>query len=169
MDSRGPSQLELFSRAGKASEPRPARGNSLIRRIRTYEKVILASIGFMIAGIVAFSLGVEKGKRLAQQAPPRHIAQEIKPRLSIPALDVTAPQKPPASLQNYTIQLASYANKAYAQKEADALKKRGLEPLILSKGSYVILCVGRFADKDNAKALLPDLQKQYRGCFIRRI
>ncbi|MDD5156099.1 MAG: SPOR domain-containing protein [Candidatus Omnitrophica bacterium] len=182
MDNQGSPQMELFSQSGKYNGSRPPAGNSFFRRIRVYEKAILISIGLIIAAVVAFSLGVEKGKRLSQSqalrlTQPKAVAvgkepsAANKPQASVPMPkpDITASQKSAAGAQNYTIQLASYTNGAYAQKEADALKKKGMEPLILSKGRYTILCVGRFADKDSARALLPDLQKKYQGCFIRRI
>ena len=44
----------------------------------------------------------------------------------------------------YTIQLASYKSKSFAQKEAELLKKKGFVPLVIPKGSYTILCVGKF-------------------------
>lgn len=73
--------------------------------------------------------------------------------------------------KGYTIQLASYKTKSYAQKEAEALKKNGLSPVVLTKGGYAVLCVGNFADRVAAESLLSELKKQkrYTGCLIRRL
>jgi len=193
MNNQSSSQLELFSQARGYNGYRRGIGNSFLRRIRIYEKAILISMGFIITAIVAFSLGVEKGKSLAilksdmrfdtanrkqpqvQFSRTKNIMSEKQPlaerepQTVIPRQDAPILQKPRENLQNYTIQLASYTSRAYAQKEADALKKRGLEPLIVSKGQYAVLYVGSFSDKKNARALLSDLEKQYRDCFIRRI
>ena len=49
------------------------------------------------------------------------------------------------------------------------LKKKGLSTLVLPKGRFIVLCVGRFSDKQTAQPVLTELKKQYRDCFIRRI
>lgn len=69
----------------------------------------------------------------------------------------------------FTIQLGSYQNKTIAQKEAQNLKKNGYTPLIISKGKYIILCVGNFTDEVKAKSILSKLKKQYNDCRIRRL
>ncbi len=69
----------------------------------------------------------------------------------------------------YTIQLASYKSKAYAQKESDQLKKKGYSPVIVSKGDYVVLYVGRFQSKEKAQSLLAEFRKHFSGCYIRRL
>ncbi len=193
MDDKNYSQLELFSHQPGHSEPRSALAGSILRRIRIYEKAILLAIGFIITAVVAFSLGIEKGKGsavlksdvrsditgkkqpLAQSSRLNFIPRqeqatlERKPQAVISKPESTIPQKPGEKPQNYTIQLASYKSASYAQKEAEALKKRGLGPVIVSKGKYTVLCVGNFSDKENARSLLLELEKQYHGCFIRRI
>ena len=164
MNEKSSSQLELFSQSGAHRGRRAGIGNSFLRRIWAYEKTILMTMGFIITAMVAFSLGVEKGRQPVMQADrPKLIPEQQQPLVERkPAAVIPSPQ-------NYTIQLASYKSKTSAQKEADSLKKKGLSPLIVSKGRYAVLCVGSFSDKENAKALLAELEKQYRGCFIRRI
>jgi cell division septation protein DedD len=71
--------------------------------------------------------------------------------------------------QAVTIQIASYKKREYAQREAEKLKKKGLMPRIIIKGSFSVLYVTASANKDSAKSLLAELQKEYKGCFIRRI
>lgn len=172
MNEQKYSQLELFSRGQEPNSPRQARGNHFWQRIRVYEKTILMVMGFLVTGLVAFSLGVERGKSLTVRQP----AIQTNLTRPLPVPQPVTEKKPLApeprqavSPQNYTIQLASYKSKASAQKEAEILKKRGLNPLIVSKGQYAVLCVGTFSGKEGAKALLTELEKKYRGCFIRRI
>jgi len=193
MNNQNSSQLELFSHSLGYSESKGRLTSYFLRRIWVYEKVILFTIGFIITAVIAFSLGVEKGKTLAvlnsdarfdiakrrqpnaEAARPKYISTQEQPLLErknqtpVPKSETAAPLKSRDNLQNYTIQLASYKSRTYAQKEADTLKKKGLSPLIVSKGGYAVLYVGSFRDKENAKALLSELGKQYRGCFIRRI
>lgn len=82
--------------------------------------------------------------------------------------------KEPASSgspQNYTIQLASCRTKVSAQKEAELLRKSGFSPLILSKGSYIVVCVGNFSNQQAAKTLVSELKKRkrYQDCLVRRL
>jgi hypothetical protein len=179
------SQLELFS---KVEGSRRRRSSAFFSRIWAYEKVILLVIGFLVCAAVAFSLGVEKGRHIAgikgipavAKASPRPVAVKpvaakpatLRPLASRPATTQVIARQPvqaPPVSGAYTIQLASYKSRDLAQQEADALKKKGLTPVFVSKGEYVVLCVGNFVNKETAKSLLPALEKQYRDCFIRRI
>ena len=73
------------------------------------------------------------------------------------------------STGHYTIQLASYKTKENAQKAAKLLKKRGLAPVVLAKGSYTIVCVGNFTNKNAAQSRITEFRKQYQNCYIRRL
>jgi hypothetical protein len=183
-------QLELFSGPGASAQTSGLSRNTLLGHIRGYEKIILVTIGFIVSAVISFSLGVEKGKLIAL-APPasksditaaviRPDTQKIETVNALPApagsantsivqAKAASPVQGIAKLQNYTIQLASYQSKNLAQKEAGALKKKGLAPLVLSKGSYSILCVGSFNSKETAKPLLSQLKKKYQDSFIRRL
>ncbi len=70
---------------------------------------------------------------------------------------------------NFTIQIASYKNKQAIDKQAQALKKKGVTVIILTKGDYLVLCIGRFPSQDDARVALQEVQKQYKGCLIRRL
>lgn len=59
----------------------------------------------------------------------------------------------------YTIQIASFKNKESAKKEARILKNNGFTALILPKGSYNVVCVGNFENKEKAEKLLTEIRK----------
>ena len=81
-----------------------------------------------------------------------------------------APLKPLVDLRKpYTIQVASYKDAKYGEKEAIGLKKKGYETLTLTKGDYSILCVGRFATKDEANIFARKLKYQYKDYVVRRM
>lgn len=69
----------------------------------------------------------------------------------------------------YTVQVASFRKEEYAQKEAMDLKKKGYEILVLPKGKYSIVCVGKFAQRDEAKLFSKKLRKRYKDCLIRSL
>ena len=65
MESADNIQLELFSQSGGALKSDSAGGGHFsFSSIRSYEKAILFIFGFAVIGIVAFCLGVERGKGL---------------------------------------------------------------------------------------------------------
>ena len=161
-------QLELFSGSKDALDIKnPAANNSFLNFIWNYEKIILIIIGVITTSIISFSLGVEKGKRLSMQKADSRLdmALSVIPKVEDQLLTI----KKEKSVYGYTIQLASYKTKTYAQKEARVLKGKGLLPLILSKGDYIILCVGHFSKKETAQPLLSELKKRYQGCYVRRL
>ncbi|MDD3344984.1 MAG: SPOR domain-containing protein [Candidatus Omnitrophica bacterium] len=139
-------QSELFSQDTGARQyrPRSAGAGSLFTRIRGHEKVLLSAMALVLLSILSFSLGVERGKRLAS---------------------TRAVQEQPG----YTIQVAAFRNKGLALRHARALDKSGISPLIFAKGDYIILCVGKFSNQESAQPLLNQLQKTYASCRIRRL
>ena len=114
-------------------------------RIRGYEKAMLVVMGLVLASIISFSLGVEKGKR---------------PSLSSNSDGDSA---------GYTIQVAAFKNRELAARAVQSLSRRGLTPLAFAKGNYIILCVGKFSNQESAQPLLIQLQRTYAGCRIRRL
>ncbi|HNX82103.1 MAG TPA: SPOR domain-containing protein [Candidatus Omnitrophota bacterium] len=191
MDS---SQLELFTQETPDSKPRMP--TSFLAYVKKFEKAVLLLMSFVVIAVIAFSIGVEKGKGMSlpeareasmdkafQSATPAAmrstVLPPVQPQAQIPVPETSgAPiipevsatvqtQKKPAQ-GRFVIQIGSFASKANAQHEINLLKKRGFSPTIITKGRYSILCVGFFASKEAAQSSLSKLQKSYPGCFIRR-
>ena len=169
------SQLELFSGLKDYNQAKTGVSEPFWRYLWNYEKIIFIIIGFIITGIVFFTLGVEKGKESAALKLNAQFNMATKTQISrpvqTPIKEEVSPVKlqQPSSSQNYTIQIASYQTKTYAQKEAESLKKRGFASLVLPKGTYTIVCVGNFANEKTARPLLSELKKRYQDCFVRRL
>lgn len=161
MEKQNNSQLELFSQLSASAETKKeGLGNLPLSWIRGYEKTILIVIAMLITGIVSFSLGVEKGKTAPKEK------QGVVKNNPIPQ---DSPVIQEEQQRGYTIQLASYKTKEHAEKEAETLQQKGHAPLILTKGSYIVLCVGSFSDKEKARILLSQFDKRYKGCYIRKL
>lgn len=177
------SQMELFSQMKEGGAGNTPSTNPFLSFILSYEKTMLVIIGFIITGVICFCVGVEKGKKLAMlesrpafkqpqlsapmQAAPRQTTQNTTPQEEkTPAPSQATTQD---SDDNYTIQVASYQSKVYANKQASALQKKGLAAHVRSKGSYSILCIGKFNSKEKAKSVLAELKKSYGDCYIRRL
>jgi hypothetical protein len=140
------SQSELFTRELDSGQYKPRRSaNPFFTRIRGYEKALLLIMGLVLISIISFSLGVEKGKRITL---------------------ISNKNIEPAS---FTIQVGAFKNRALALRQAQILARKGLAPLAFAKGSYIILCVGKFSNQESAQPLLTQLQRTYAGCRIRRL
>lgn len=140
------SQSELFTQSLDSGQYKPRiAANPFFMRIRGYEKVMLLIMGLVLLSIISFSLGVEKGRRVALVSN-----SNIEPT-------------------SYTIQVAAFKNRNLALRQAQLLARKGLAPLAFAKGNYIILCVGKFSNQESAQPLLTQLQRTYTGCRIRRL
>lgn len=181
MEKVNNSQLELFSKTPGYARDKTQASGSFLSYIWKYEKTILVSIFFIITSIISFSLGVEKGKKMTalRISPNFDMADKTKTKSrsavvdSVSVMDTKPDIQPRAVektlIQGYTIQVATFRTKTYAEREADSLRKKGLSSLVLSKGSFIIVCVGNFPDQKQAQPLLTKLKKEYLGCYIRRL
>jgi cell division septation protein DedD len=77
----------------------------------------------------------------------------------------------PKSSGGYTVQVASYKSANGAQKEAASLKQKGYSDIfIVSKGKYVILCIGSFQKKEEADVFgQKKLKSRYQDLRVRSL
>ncbi len=196
MERQDSPQLELFSGTKAYGDSISRASNKrFLDFIWNYEKTILTIIGIVFISIISFSLGVEKGKRLSasknnsffdiassqlqQKSKPieKQVSSETKgldqkeedQRLVAKKAGITKESLSLTEKRGFTIQLASYTTKSLAQREAVGLEKKGFSTLILTKGRYMVLCVGNFPRKETAQSLLSELKKRYKDCYIRRL
>ncbi|MFH1338680.1 MAG: SPOR domain-containing protein [Candidatus Omnitrophota bacterium] len=175
-------QLELFDtdrdkpKLFKADKYRP----NFFSVVRIHEKAILIAIGIIVFSLVSFSLGVEEGKRLTERRTGNREEKNlyVQPSQEEKAGEEKAdksegeaePVKKEKGLESkYTIQVATFKTETYAQKEAERLKKRGLEAVIVPRGNFVSVCVGNFSERQEANISLNQLKKTYNDCFVRRL
>jgi len=166
MEKQGNPQLELFSETNESSQLGGRESNPFFRQIWIYEKTILIILVMLVVAIVAFSLGVEKG-RAKQQDVVAAVPQAVAKKEA-----AVVKQAAPLIQQQggFVIQVATFKDKDNALREADILKKNGFNPLFFTKGSYIVLCVGSFPDKETAQKLAAQLNKRYGNCqIIRRL
>jgi len=190
MQRQKPEQFEIFTSDDNllASE---MKRKSFLTCIWGHEKVVLMIIAFLTVGLVAFSLGFEKGKKsgsrvagitnnaanaagesvgAVQVAPLKQEAvTEVKEKKIelLPQVNLAKMQE--YNKNSYTIQVASYKTLNSAEKEARQLKSRGFNPLVLSKGDFSVVCVGQFINKGQAAEKMQELRKRYQDCFVRRL
>jgi len=124
--------------------------------------------------VVAKSEAVEtKGKNAAGKLSAAPTATTVKAMAEDPDAPVatrTAAKAPEKIVDKfYTVQVASYKKGDYAAKAAQGLQQKGHEAIVVNKGEYDIVCVGRFAAEEEAKKFSRKLKKQYKDCLVRRM
>lgn len=185
-------QFELFpgGEGPLSSHPRPRILFSSITL--SAENIIVLTVIVFLGIILSFSLGVEKGKRLdlargtvaapvvVEQPKPaaplkqkeavKTSAEVVGTKKDLAAPVVKASAQVPAEKKNfYTVQVASFKSRKYAEDEAKGLKGRGYETFIVSKGQHVIVCAGRFLDQGAANVFLGKVKGKYKDCLVRRL
>ena len=157
------------------------------------DTLILMGVVVGLLLTVAFSLGVERGRKMsyldtkkkelanfsvdklenqgtieqAKTTPGKLRKLEIE--VQEPEIDQNPqPEKNSQdSGQKYRIQVASYAGSQRAQQEVEKLKNKGYPALVLQKGQYMVVFVGEFSDKQEAREKMQSLKSSYSDCFIR--
>lgn len=171
-----------FNNSGRPKDPLH------LGKVREYQKLILSLLACIFIGMASYSLGFEKGRKLIVKAESGAPVNASSPRLTPDIPDIkkdvsyllavsTQPgakavisnaQKPIAS-SIYTIQVASISQSENVKKELSNLKNKGYSAFSLSKGKYMVICVGRFNVKTEAQNNLEKLKNKYPDCQIRRL
>lgn len=143
--------------------------NSFVARIWKYEKSILLILGFMVVGVISYSLGVEKGRQDLVSAKTVRAGHQLvaAKEMAAPAPLVTPVPKRQEEL--FSVQVATFNARSHAQREVESLARKGFKAFILAKGKYFVVCVGKFSDKSSAQPVLSELSRNYKGCYIRRM
>lgn len=183
-----PTQLELFSAADNERISVKNSSGAFFEKIASYEKNIILGICFIVIFIASYALGIEKGKKInlgenkniTLKAPISRANALPEPTVKIIATPVdkkegkSAPQDlgrdEKLDVENaYTVQVASFKNRALAEREKTTLGKKGFQAYLLAKNKFVIVCVGSFENKDTAQLSLKQLKRIYGDCLIRKL
>ena len=184
-------QFELFPGASREAQDSEKPKFFFSSITLTLENIIVLTVLLFMGIIVSFSFGVEKGKRVVlAKSDILSQGHEVKPEAlkvsEIPAEESTAVIAKQAENfvekrvtessilkglpENfYTVQVASFKTRKYAEKEALNLKKKGYEIFIVQKGSYLVVCAGKFFEHDEAEGFSTKLKNKYKDCLVRRL
>ena len=142
------------------------------------ENTVFITIVILMALVISFALGVEKGKRHVVAVPeeiepaPAPIlkdAPEPEPKRVAPATPAAAPQEvAKEAAVIYMVQLISYKEKRKAEKEIRTLSGKRIEAVIAPSGEWFQVCAGRYENFDKAEKAKKEFEKTYKGCFVRK-
>ncbi len=211
-------QEELFAEREPAGKRRRNKYQPLFPLTRwtfslSYEQLVLGAVACVLIGLVIFSLGAERGKRLAMvsssaaptaRVPARRLNTAVAFAENMPAslaprptpTPATAPmvkatpstpvpltplkssptaatskaQVPSASNRAgaYTIQVATFRQRALADEEMRLLRQRGYQPFLVTSTKFSALCVGVYSTRQEAIRYLAALKSSYRDSFVRQ-
>lgn len=195
---RKQSQFELFP-GSSSSGPETGKPARLTKDLTlSLENIIVLCIIFVMSLVLFFSFGVEKGKRVAKVSVDIDRTQKAEKgalksvesaaktaqeeRVVFPVdipKDLTKDSEPglrePREMNDeqerlFTIQVASFKLRKNARREADRLKSAGYgDAFVIPKGSYSIVCVGKFSQRGEAKDFSNRLHSRYNDCLVRRL
>lgn len=180
MQKNNSEQIEIFS-LNETPQKNVEKRKSFLTFIWGHEKIVLSIICLLIICVVSYSLGFEKGKKsaLLNKQLPQKKDEAVLPvkketvikqlPVKIPITVATTKISTVTAQKNYTIQVATFKSETFAKKEAESLKNKGFQTIIVPKNNYVQLCVGQFIDREEASTHLRELKKKYLDCFIRRL
>ncbi|MFC1807173.1 SPOR domain-containing protein [Candidatus Omnitrophota bacterium] len=193
MDEKRLVQKELFEEFAhkqKRKQPKAIFASSQ-KNTATFsiEHIIIGVIALIILGMIIFSAGVERGKRVERKKRKFKVEVEVKKSDAAIEKDAartnkvdaaplmtekTEPLKSAPKLKEkrvttlYTIQLASYLKEETAANAASALKEDGHKAFVRESGKYFTVCVGEFKEKQKARKGQDKLSRLYPDCYVRR-
>jgi cell division septation protein DedD len=175
MENKREEQRELFQEF-----TRPSRG---IRRIReryiaqrapfvaiSIEHAVFGGIAVVLAIVIVFSLGVERGKQLGKikaATGEKRIVQVHEPGTSIEEDRDAQRTQREEDTGAYTVQIVTYKSESVANRKIRALKQEGLRAFIIPKEGLFQVCVGTYGTSKEATGALKKLRSQYQDCFVR--
>ena len=143
---------------------------------------------FVVLGlIIAYALGVESGKRATvyrlPDKPVAKIPEDIvvfkgkdnqpleQKRVDQKAVNADIKAKKAKIKENlpFTVQIVAYKKLDSAEKKADSLMKSGKKVFIIpnKNKTWYQVCIGAFKNREQAKVLEAEVEKKYKGCFVR--
>ena len=152
----------------------------------TREKFILSILGAIVILAVVFAFGFEQGKKniltkftrrvVVQPVPamvqPSTATAPINAKATRPITTQSAPRPAPVKTKvapkPYTIQVATFRSKEYAQEETVNLKNKGFSTSIIGVNGLYQVWAGEYSSTKEAERALNTLKKAYNGCYIRK-
>src|SRR3989338_292738 len=140
------------------------------------EQIILVGILLILAACFVFFLGGLRGKAISGKAAevPTVSSSVAGPNAVAAVSPVLASNRPIVAVGNsvaaavpqdagkpYTIQLATYKRRDWAEKEGAALRRSGYFSLIVPNGNYFEVRAGQYANKEEAKKDLKFFASRY--------
>ena len=154
------------------------------------ERMIFISIGLVLAMVLVYAIGVERGKSISVKAPsapaiqqePKPLAVSRKPLASGAAVKPAERPRAPVSLpprpkvltsavhaadKPYTIVAATFSRNDTASAAVKALGADGFDAYLYQSDPYFQVCVGAFSDRAAGQATLNRIKQRYKDAYFK--
>ena len=144
------------------------------------EYIVIAGIGMLVLVIIAYAVGVERGKRVQLARSPERQARKaqvvankevitvektVENAVKAPKPEIEPPIEETES--NYMIQIASFKKQDAAKREVEKLERRGHNAAFKRSGSWYLVYTEGYRGMEEAKKAKKELAKYYKDCYIR--
>ena len=150
------------------------------------ERLIFISIGLVLAMVLVYAIGVERGKSLSARQPApqiREMPQVVtQKRVASPLVKPEEKQTPPAPLPEkpkasiagrqtadkpYTIVAATFSRNDAASAAVNALLKNGFDAYLYQSGQYFQASIGAFSTRAAGQAVLNRVKQRYKDAYFK--
>jgi len=149
-----------------------ALGKKMVLSI-SYENLVLFFIVLIMLVVVFFSLGVEKGKRVAAKYmrtwAAAHANKTAEKKEGRENPDESSEKSADLQFKPYTIQVMAVKKIEEAQREVARLNDAGYKAFIVQSSAWYHVCAGRYATIAEANNNLSAIKGKYPNCYIRKI
>ena len=148
----------------------------------SYEIAIVSCILILMATILSFAIGFERGKKISKQIVEPAAKGLTKKSVAQENIVTANPEKPtirqqaekPSPLEQkrkFAIQLIAYAKKDRALKQIEKLKEIGYRSFMDQSGKFFLVSIGPYVNREDAKQTLKRIKSKslYQDAFIKRI
>lgn len=136
-------------------------GKKMVMSI-SWENLALVSIALIMLIALFFSIGVEKGKRMAEKNTRTRALLKMPPKKSASPADGKVSGF-------YTIQVMAIKKGEDVQKEVARLKAAGYDAFSAASDNWSHVCIGRYAARADAIKNLKNVELKHPGSHIRKI
>jgi hypothetical protein len=153
------------------------------------EYTIVIAIGVLILVIIAYAIGVERGKRikihrlakssdimaqslvnegvtLTKKSENKTNLPEDTKKIEVSPEKARAKQEEKDIAGDYILYLASFRNQNYAEKEVEMLKRRGHNASFKRRGSWYQIYIAGYPNLIEARKVKKALDSQYKDSYI---
>lgn len=152
------------------------------------ERVVFIVIAVILAMVIVYALGVERGKASAYKPPAVYSKNQPVERTdtlktvaatrSIPTVQQSSvlPRQDKQPLKKetavtkpgtFTIVALTLSKRDTAVAELEYLKKEGYQAYLAVSGSYHVVCVGNFESREAARPVFNAIRARYKDAFIK--
>jgi len=167
-------ERDLFDQSQEDSKRVEKKTTPFIPRLKkginlSYEGIIFFAVGLVMSCIIAFSLGVEKGRQDAGYV--KYVKEEGQPQAGEKKrpLEPKAREVKDVHQVRYIVRLAAFTKRESAEEELAKLKEAGYRAEIGKTGDYYQVYIGRFHKKRMAEKILEKLRAKYKDCYIKEL